>query len=270
MSGDYAMQTSTRRTAARGWNNQAEVRPSPSSPTGRPQERIFEVVYTVTNSPCVDAALSTLREEDGIEVARFTSAQHFLEHVRADTSSCLILDLPQSDCEEMGLRCQLATKASPPVIFVCDHSEIGSAVRAMKAGAVELLTVPVDPSALLEAVQLAIVQDRKLRQRRAERERLNERFELLTPREREVFPLIVRGLLNKQAAAVLDISEVTLQIHRSQVMRKMQAGSVADLVRMAARLHIPLWSDKRAEAKAPLELLALPQGGPRAAAPRVS
>jgi FixJ family two-component response regulator len=239
--------------------------------TDPPPNSIFEAVYTVTDSPCVDAALSMLRDQAGTEVVGFASAQAFLAHVRTDESSCLILDLPPCGREEIERYCQLAAKASPPVIFICGHSDIGSAVRAMKAGAIELLTVPVDPSALIQAIQLAIAQDRKLRQRRAERAELSERLALLTPREREVLPLIVGGLLNKQAASVLGISEVTLQIHRSQVIRKMQAQSVADLVRMATRLQIPFWYEKRLEKKASLELLALAKyQAPRTATPRAS
>ncbi len=264
------MQTSIVRRASQERSHQAQVGHSTSCAADCSGERIFEAVYTVTNSPCVDAALLALGDEDGTEVVRLASAQEFLEYMRTDDSSCLILELPRSDHEEMEMCCQLAAKACPPVIFVCGHSDVASAVRAMKAGAIEVLTVPVDPSALMEAIQLAIAQDRNLRERRAERAKLNERFALLTPREREVLPLIVGGLLNKQAAAVLGISEVTLQIHRSQAMRKMQAGSVADLVRMAAKLHVPSWRDKRTEKRAPLGPLALARyQSPRAVTSRV-
>jgi FixJ family two-component response regulator len=115
----------------------------------------------------------------------------------------------------------------------------------MKAGAIELLTTPVNPRTLIEAIRVAIAHDRRLRLRRAELATLRERLALLTPREREVLPLIVGGMLNKQAASALGISEVTLQIHRSQVMRKMQAESLAELVRMAVKLRIPFWYDNR-------------------------
>jgi FixJ family two-component response regulator len=256
-----------------GWENRRNSTGggcTDSSTTSSHLKRIFEAVYAVTDNPCVHAALSVLRNEDGTDVVRFASAQEFLEYVRTDDSSCLILDLPRSDREDMELHCQLAAKACPPVIFVCGHSDIGSVVRAMKAGAIELLTIPVDPSALIEGIQLAIAQDRKLRQRRAERAKLSERLALLTPREREVLPFVVGGLLNKQAASVLGISEVTFQIHRSQVMRKMQAESVADLVRMAAKLQVPLWRDQRAK-KAPFELLTRAKyQSPRTVTPSVS
>ncbi len=250
------MQTLIPRPPSRNRSNAAEVRRSDSSPMGCPLKRVCEAVYTVTDSPCVHAALSLLREKDGAEVVGFGSAPEFLKHIRTDESSCLILDLPCSDREDLELRCQLAARSCPPVIFICGHSDICSAVQAMKAGAIELLTMPVDPSALIEAIQTAIAHDRRLRKKKAELAELKDRFALLTPREREVLPLITGGLLNKQAACVLGISEVTLQIHRSQVMRKMRAQSLADLVRIAAKLHVPFWQDKRAEKKVPSELLA--------------
>jgi FixJ family two-component response regulator len=115
----------------------------------------------------------------------------------------------------------------------------------MKAGAIEFLTKPVDLQALIAAVQTAFAQDRKLRRRKAELAELRERFSLLTPREREVLPLVLGGLLNKQAASILGISEVTLQIHRSQIMRKTQAESLAELVRMAMKLRIPYWRESQ-------------------------
>jgi FixJ family two-component response regulator len=229
----------------------ADHRHPESSPNNCILKEICDVVYLVTNSPCVHHALSALRDEMGTEVVGFRSAPEFLRFARADRSSCLILDLPCQDPDSLDFQCQLAEQACPPVIFICGHREISSAVRAMKAGAIELLTTPVDPSALFEAIRAAIAHDRKLRQRRAELATLRERLARLTPREREVLPLIVGGLLNKQAASELGISEVTLQIHRSQAMRKMQAESLAELVRMAVKLHIPFWHDSRARGDRP-------------------
>jgi FixJ family two-component response regulator len=124
-------------------------------------------------------------------------------------------------------------------VFITGHGDIPSSVRAMKAGAIDFLTKPVDEEQLLQAINAALIRDRDARHRRAELAKLENRYASLTPREREVLPLVVRGLLNKQAAAELGISEVTLQIHRSKVMQKMRAGSIADLVRMAERLNIP-------------------------------
>jgi FixJ family two-component response regulator len=154
----------------------------------------------------------------------------------------------------------MAGDACPPVVFICTHIDVPSAVRVVKAGAIELLTKPVDSTALLEAVLAALAHDRKLRQRRAELATLRERLVRLTPREREVLPLIVGGLLNKQAASVLGISEVTLQIHRSQVMRKMQAESLAELVRMAVKLRIPFWYDSRTRSDLPAHRSPIEQG----------
>jgi len=217
------MQTLTPQSRAEERFNSANGRRPTSSPNNCPLKEICDVVYLITDSPCVHNALSALRAVGGTEVVGFRSTPEFLRFARADQSSCLILDLLCQDPDGLDFQCQLAEKAFPPVIFICGHSDISSAVRAMKAGAIELLTTPVDPPALIEAIRVAIAHDRRLRLRRAELATLRERHAFLTPREREVLPLIVGGLLNKQAASALGISEVTLQIHRSQVMRKMRA-----------------------------------------------
>lgn len=168
-----------------------------------------------------------------------------MQQNRVNSSACLILDLQASGDELPGLSYRLAQEACPPVIFTCGPDDIRLAVRAIKAGAIDLLVKPLDGSALAAAVQAAFVHDAHLRKRRAEVARLEQNLATLTPREKEVLPLITGGLLNKQAASLLGISEVTLQIHRSQVMRKMQAGSVADLVRMASKLRLPYWQASR-------------------------
>lgn len=249
------MQTSSQQLSPEKRINSANRRRAALSSADCSLKRICEVVYLVSDSPCVLEALSVLREEAGTEVVDFKSAHQFLEHPRIDESSCLIFDLPCQDKDALEMQCRFAEKACPPVIFVCGHSDIQAAVCAMKAGAIELLTKPVNPVALMNAVQAAFARDRKLRQRKAELTKLQERLSLLTPREREVLPLIVGGLLNKQAACVLGISEVTLQIHRSQVMRKMQAESLADLVRMAVKLRIPFWHERPPEQKGPSDAL---------------
>ena len=241
------MQTSIPQSGAAERPNPAESRRPTPSPNACPLKETCEVIYLVTHSPCVRGALLGVGTESGTKVLDFRSTPEFLQFARADQSSCLILDLARQDPDGLDFQCRLAEKASPPVIFICDHQEVSYAVRAMKAGAIELLTTPVDPSLLLEAIRVAIAHDRKLRMRRAELATLRERQALLTPREREVLSLIVGGLLNKQAASVLGISEVTLQIHRSQVMRKMRADSLADLVRMAVKLRIPFWYDSQSE-----------------------
>jgi FixJ family two-component response regulator len=168
----------------------------------------------------------------------FSSAADYLEHLRVDDAACLILDLQMPGIGGLELQSRLAQEGSPPIIFVTGRGDIPSTVKAMKAGAIEFLTKPVDTEALLAAVATAFVRDRVLRDQRAVLSELERKFALLSPREREVLPLVVKGLLNKQAAAVLGIKEVTLQIHRSQIMQKMAAGSLAELVRMAGRLSI--------------------------------
>jgi FixJ family two-component response regulator len=148
-----------------------------------------------------------------------------------------------ADANGLELQQQLSIGTSPPIIFISDYSSVSATVSAMKVGAMEFLTKPVDLAALAAAVETALAHDRRERQRYARRAKLQERLRSLTPRQREVFPLVVGGLLNKEAAAIFDISEVTLQIHRSQIMRKMAADSFAELVRMAVMLHIPHWRD---------------------------
>jgi FixJ family two-component response regulator len=210
-----------------------------------------EVVYLVDQDPGalkeISAPLATLE----VTVLAFTSVAEYLAHSHVGASSCLVLELQLTNRYDLDWQCQIAEEARPPVVFICSQIDIPSAVRVVKAGAIELLTKPVDPAALVEAVLAALAHDRKLRQRRAELTELKERLARLTPREREVLPLIVGGLLNKQAASALGISEVTLQIHRSQVMRKMQAESLAELVRMAMKLRIPYLCDKRARLDQP-------------------
>ena len=206
-------------------------------------EPICEVMYLIDEDSLVREEISRLFTELGTKVITFESADDYLNFTGRESAACLVLNTHLSDISGFELQQRLNEKGNPPVIFIGKHGDIASAVRAMKAGAIEFLTKPVDLQALVAAVQAAFIQDRKLRRKKAESAELQERFSLLTPREREVLPLVVGGLLNKQAASVLGISEVTLQIHRSQVMRKMQAESLADLVRMAVKLRIPYWRD---------------------------
>jgi FixJ family two-component response regulator len=154
--------------------------------------------------------------------------------------SCLILDLELPDINGLDLQQLMNHAYHPPIIFVTGHGNIPSSVRAIKAGALDFLTKPFDGAELLRLVHVGLSQDRERRAQHARLARLKERLQSLTPREREVLPLVVSGLLNQQAAAQLGISEVTLQIHRTNVMRKMQARSLAELVRMAGELDIPL------------------------------
>ena len=198
-----------------------------------------ELVYLVDDDPRVREALSELLASLKIEHVTFGSAAEYLAYVRTDTCSCLVLDVQMPEISGLDLQRQLTSESSPPIIFISGHGDIPSTVRAMKAGATEFLTKPIDPEALVAAIRAAFTKDLDQRQKTAVMIRLRRRLASLTPREREVLPLIAGGMLNKQAAAVLGITEVTLQVHRGQIMRKMEADSFADLVRMAGRLGIP-------------------------------
>jgi FixJ family two-component response regulator len=198
-----------------------------------------DIVYIVDDDIRVREALSELLASLGRTAITFGTAAEYLAANRADTPSCLILDMLLPDMSGLELQRRLLHEDCPPIIFISGRADIPSTVCAMKAGAVEFLTKPVCSYALEAAIESALRQDRERRRRRSELKLLQTRFESLTPREREVLPLVARGLLNKQAAAALGITDVTLQVHRSQVMRKMAAGSFAELVRMAERLGIP-------------------------------
>jgi FixJ family two-component response regulator len=198
-----------------------------------------EKVYLVDDDTGVRESVSGFLCSYGITVVCFASAAEYLEYRRSDSASCLVLDLQMPGINGLELQRQLAEEDPPPIIFISGRGDVPSTAQAMKAGAIEFLTKPVDPNALIPAVTAALERDRASRTRKAELERLRTRFGQLSPRERDVLPLIVKGLLNKQSAAELGIAEVTLQIHRSQIMRKMDAGSFAELVRMASKLGIP-------------------------------
>jgi FixJ family two-component response regulator len=174
----------------------------------------------------------------GFEVQTFATARQYLEYAKTEAPCCLIVDLHLPEIDGLDLHNRLAQNPPPPVIFLSHLADIPSAVRAMKAGAIEFLLKPVDPDALRDSVRRALDRDKKLKAKRAELAALRRLLGTLTPREREVFPLVARGLLNKQAASLLGISEITLQIHRSQVMKKMGAQSLPDLVRMAVKLGV--------------------------------
>jgi FixJ family two-component response regulator len=199
------------------------------------------MVYVVDGDVEVHETVSQLLTVLEMEVTSFESSEDYLEHGKSQEAGCLIVDMHLQRDIGLDPRQQTGRAISPPIILIGNHPDVPTVVRAMKAGAIEMLTKPLNPAALVAAVHEALAQDRRLRVKRAELARLQRRFSLLTPREREVVPLIVGGLLNKQAASILGISEVTLQIHRSQVMRKMEAESFADLVRMAIKLRIPHW-----------------------------
>ncbi len=199
------------------------------------------VVYLVDDDHAVREGLSESLTAAGFPVQAFASADEYLARASASENSCLLLDLRLPGLSGLDLQRQLAGTGGPPIIFISGDADVPSSVNAIKAGAVEFLTKPVDPDLLLAAIEVALARDKVIRKKKVEQKLLRDRLFRLTPREQEVLPLIVGGLLNKQAASLLGISEVTLQIHRSQVMRKMEAQSVADLVRMALKLRIPDW-----------------------------
>jgi FixJ family two-component response regulator len=203
------------------------------------------IVFIVDDDARMREALSDLLESLGWRAVALGSAGEYLSYPRPDLPACLILDVELPDINGLDFQKQISHGDHPPIVFLTGHGDISSSVRAIKDGAVDFLTKPFTERDLVEAIQSAVERDRAVRQERAELETLRERLASLTPREREVLPLVVSGLLNKQAAAELGISEVTLQIHRSKIMQKMEAASLADLVRTAEKLQIPITHSRR-------------------------
>lgn len=199
------------------------------------------IVFVVDDDPSVRRAIKVLLESVGLAVELFGSAKEFLISRRADAPSCLVLDIRLPGVSGLDFQRQLAdAKINIPIIFISAHGDVPMSVRAMKAGAIEFLTKPFRDQDLLDAVQVALERDRARRKREAETATLRERFESLSPREREVVAMVVSGMLNKQTAAELGTTENTVKVHRSRAMEKMQAQSLAELVKMIERLKIPL------------------------------
>jgi FixJ family two-component response regulator len=197
-------------------------------------------VFVVEDDPSMRNALKNLLRSVGLEPQLFATAQEFLDAKRPDLPSCLILDVRLPGLSGLDLQRELSTaNIHIPIIFVTGHGDIPMSVRAMKAGAVEFLTKPFRDQDLLDAIQVSLAQDRVRRQKESELAELQKRFQLLTSRERELLPLVVSGRSNKEIAAEIGTSEITVKVHRGNLMRKMEAASFADLLRMAADLKIP-------------------------------
>jgi len=202
------------------------------------KERTADLLAILDDDTSFQLALQDLIEAEGMSAVGFGSAEQFLESEVRHTAACLIADLRMPGMSGLELQTRLnAERCTIPIIFLTGRGDIPATVKAMKEGAIDFLTKPVEKNLLLAAVDHALKKDRITRRRTQENEELMTRYRSLTPREREVLPLLVSGLLNKQAAGELGITEYTVQIHRGNIMRKMKADSFASLVRMAGKMN---------------------------------
>lgn len=203
---------------------------SSATPTARP------IVFIVDDDVAVRESLELLIAASGLRPKVFESAEEFLVCPREPVPSCLVLDIGLPALNGLDLQRRIAGRLDLPIIFITGHGDIPMTVQAMKAGAVEFLTKPFGPEALLSAIHGAIERSRASLEQEADLQDLRDRYESVTARERQVMALVVRGQLNKQIAFELGLTEITVKVHRGRVMRKMKATSLADLVNMAARL----------------------------------
>jgi FixJ family two-component response regulator len=207
-------------------------------PLPAPRPEPTPIVFVVDDDVSVRESLDALIRCAGWQAETFASAAEFLRCSRADVPNCLILDVSLPDLNGLDLQKRIADRVEMPVIFITGHGDVPMSVRAMKAGAIEFLEKPFHDEALLGAIANAIETSRVALAQEAVTRVLKDRYQSLSPREREVMRLVVTGLLNKQVAGQLGISEITVKAHRGQIMRKMKASSLADLVKMAAELSV--------------------------------